>query len=42
MGNKNVCEELLDVLADAGGKQIFGVTGDALTDVMEGKPEKPG
>ena len=34
MGKKNVCEELLDVLADAGGKQIFGVTGDALNPLL--------
>ena len=33
--NKNVCEVLLDILADAGGKQIFGVVGDALNPFLE-------
>lgn len=34
MSKRNVCEELLDVLADAGAKQIFGVTGDALNPLI--------
>ncbi len=33
--SKNVCEVLLDILADAGGHQIFGVTGDALNPLLE-------
>ena len=33
--NKNVCEVLLDILADAGGRQIFGVVGDALNPFLE-------
>ncbi|NOD64321.1 MULTISPECIES: thiamine pyrophosphate-dependent enzyme [unclassified Ruegeria] len=32
---KNVCEVLLDILADAGGRQIFGVVGDALNPFLE-------
>ena len=32
---KNVCEVLLDMLADAGGRQIFGVVGDALNPFLE-------
>lgn len=33
---KNVAEVLLDILADAGARQIFGVTGDALNTLLEG------
>lgn len=33
--NKNVCEVLLDILADAGGRDIFGVVGDALNPFLE-------
>lgn len=33
--NKNVCEVLLDILADAGGRHIFGVVGDALNPFLE-------
>ncbi len=32
---RNVCEILLDVLAEAGAQQIFGVTGDALNPLLE-------
>lgn len=27
---KNVCETLLEILAEVGVRQIFGITGDAL------------
>jgi thiamine pyrophosphate-dependent acetolactate synthase large subunit-like protein len=32
---KNVAQVLLDILADAGARDIFGVTGDALNPVLE-------
>lgn len=32
---KNVSETLLDILADAGVSDIFGVTGDALNTLLE-------
>jgi pyruvate dehydrogenase (quinone) len=32
---KSVCESLLDILADAGVSQIWGVTGDALNPLLE-------
>ncbi len=35
MKSKTVCELLLDVLAEAGARQIFGVTGDALNPFLE-------
>ncbi len=35
MAGKSVCEVLLDILADAGGRQVFGVTGDALNPLLE-------
>jgi thiamine pyrophosphate-dependent acetolactate synthase large subunit-like protein len=34
--NKNVAQVLLDILADAGARDIFGVTGDALNTLLEG------
>jgi len=33
--SKNVCEELLSILQDAGVRQIFGVTGDALNPFLD-------
>jgi len=33
--NKNVAQVLLDILADAGARDIFGVTGDALNTLLE-------
>lgn len=33
--SQSVCESLLDVLAEAGAKDIFGVTGDALNPFLE-------
>lgn len=35
MTSNSVCKVLLDILADAGGRQIFGVTGDALNPLLE-------
>jgi len=35
MAAKNVCEVLLDILAEVGAHQIFGVTGDALNPFLE-------
>ena len=32
---KNVCENLLEILAGAGVNKIFGVTGDALNVLLE-------
>ncbi|HAC81058.1 MAG TPA: pyruvate dehydrogenase, partial [Deltaproteobacteria bacterium] len=32
---KNVCESLLDILASAGVRDIFGVTGDALNTLLD-------
>ena len=32
---KNVCENLLDILASAGVRDIFGVTGDALNTLLD-------
>ena len=32
---KNVCESLLDILAQVGVKQIFGMTGDALNPFLD-------
>ncbi len=33
--SQNVCQSLLDILADAGARDIFGVTGDALNSLLE-------
>ena len=33
--SKNVCETLLDILADVGVRQIFGMTGDALNPFLD-------
>ena len=35
MGNQTVCENLLDILAEAGVKHIFGIPGDAINDLVE-------
>jgi thiamine pyrophosphate-dependent acetolactate synthase large subunit-like protein len=35
MSKQTVCEVLLDVLAEAGARQIFGMTGDALNPFLE-------
>ncbi|MGH7862315.1 MAG: thiamine pyrophosphate-binding protein [Candidatus Dormibacteraceae bacterium] len=32
---KDVSEELLDVLAEAGARDIFGITGDALNGLLD-------
>ena len=35
MGNQTVCEKLLNTLAEAGVKHIFGIPGDAINDLVE-------
>lgn len=35
MGNRTVCEILLDILAEAGVKHIFGIPGDAINNLVE-------
>ena len=35
MSNRTVCENLLDILAEAGVKHIFGIPGDAINDLVE-------
>lgn len=35
MANRNVCEVILDVLADAGVEHVFGIPGDAINDLVE-------
>ena len=37
---KNVAQVLLDILADAGARDIFGVTGDALNTLLEAHPPR--
>jgi len=32
---QSICESLLEILADAGVRQIWGVTGDALNPLLE-------
>ena len=33
--SRSICESLLDVLAEAGARDIFGVTGDVLNPLLE-------